>query len=221
VRSLASPLLALCLAACGGSAAAAPAGPGTPGPTMTNTKGTADMTPDQNIAIVQHALAQELGVPETAIKVRLLAVTIPGIAVFSAAVDPGKAGRQVTRTGIVEGGAIYVETDAMSRVARAWHYGASRTVPPATVAQVFGALHSATAGASAFIDDATVQTYKKVSGPKRAAAVALPHETVVDGKPAVVYCLTSSARSIPFSVITAIVTPDYKVELRAQPVLED
>jgi len=107
------------------------------------------------------------------------------------------------------------------RVARAWKYGPKRTVPPATVAEVFGALHSATAVSSAFLDEDTVQTYKKVSGPKRAAAVALPTETTVDGDPAVVYCLTSSARGTPFSVVTAIVKPDYKVELRVQPVLED
>jgi len=37
----------------------------------------------------------------------------------------------------------------------------------------------------------------------------------------VVYCLTSSARGIPFSVVTAIVKPDFQVELRARPVLED
>ena len=89
------------------------------------------------------------------------------------------------------------------------------------MAEVFGALHSATAVSSAFLDEDTVQTYKKVSGPKRAAAVALPTETTVDGDPAVVYCLTSSARGTPFSVVTAIVKPDYKVELRVQPVLED
>jgi hypothetical protein len=116
------------------------------------------------------------------------------------------------------------ETDTMSRVARAWKYGAKRTVPPATVAEVFGALHSATAGSSPFIDEDTVQTYKKVAGPKRAAAVVLPTETTIDGYPAVVYCLTSSARGTPFSIVTAIVKPDYpdyKVELRVQPVLED
>jgi hypothetical protein len=176
---------------------------------------------DKDIAVAQHAIAQELGVPEAAVKVRPLDVTVPGITVFSASVDPAKAGRHVTRTGIVEGGKLYTETDAMSRVARAWHYGAKRTVPPATVAQVFGALHNATAGSSPFIDEDTVQTYKKVSGPKRAAAVAMPAETTVDGHPAVVYCLTSSARGTPFSVVTAIIMPDETVELRVQPVLED
>jgi hypothetical protein len=178
-------------------------------------------TTEQDTAVAQHAIAQELHVPDTAVKVRPLRVTVPGITVFTAAVDPGKAGRHVTRTGIVDGGAVHSGGDAMSRVARAWGYGARRTVPPATVAQVFGALHNPTADSSAIIDEDTAQTYKKVSGPKRAAAIALPAETTVDGQPAVVYCLTSSARATPFSVVTAIVKPDFTVELRVQPVLED
>jgi hypothetical protein len=176
---------------------------------------------EQDIAVAQRAIAQDLGVPESAVKVRPLRVTVPGITVFTASVDPGKAGRHVTRTGIVEAGAIYTETEAMSRVVRAWHYDARRPVPPVTVAQVFGAIHQATAESSAFIDEDTVQTYKKVSGPKRSAAVALPTEATIDGQPAVVYCLTSSARGTPFSIITAVVKADFTVELRAQPVLED
>lgn len=208
-----------------GSALAAPPGPGS---ATTNKKGTPQMsTTEQDTAVAQHAIAQELSVPDTAsagagaVKVRPLRVTVPGLTVFTAAVDPGKAGRHVTRTGIVDGGAIYSGTDAMSRVARAWGYGARRTVPPATVAQVFGALHNPTADSAAIIDDDTAQTYRKVSGPKRAAAVALPAETTVDGLPAVVYCLTSSARATPFSVVTAVVKPDFTVELHVQPVLED
>jgi hypothetical protein len=213
-------VMALWWAACSNNVVAGPAG--SPGANKTNAKGTAQMaSTEQDIAVAQRAIAQDLRVAESAVKVRPLHVTVPGITVFSASVDPAKAGRHVSRTGIVEGGTIYTETDAMSRVARAWHYGAKRTVPPVTVAQVFGALHSATAESSAFIDADTVQTYKKVSGPKRAAAVALPEETTVDGQPAVVYCLTSSARATPFSVVTAVVKPDFTVELRAQPVLED
>lgn len=178
-------------------------------------------SPQQDIATVQRALAHELNVAEGDVKVSPLDVSVPGITVFTATVNRAKAGRNVTRTGIVEGGAIHVETDAMSRVARAWGYGAKRTVPPVTVAEVFGALHSATAESTAFIDADTVQTYKKVAGPKRAAAVALPAETTVDGNPAVVYYLTSSARAIPFSMVTAIVRTGFQVELRAQPILED
>ena len=176
---------------------------------------------EQDIETVQRAIAQELKIEPGDVKVRPIKVSVPGITVFTASVHPSKAGRGVTRTGIVEHGAIHVETDAMSRVARAWGYGAKRTVPPTTVAQVFGVLHSATAESSAFIDADTVQTYKTVSGPKRAAAVALPVETTVDGNPAVVYYLTSSARSIPFSRVTAILRPDFKVEIHAEPILED
>jgi hypothetical protein len=211
--------MALWLAACSNTAVAAP---GAPGANKANAKGTAQMaSTEQDIAVVQRTIAQELQVAAGDIKVRPVNVSVPGITVFSASVNPGKAGRHVTRTGIVEGGTIYTETDAMSRVVRAWHYGAKRTVPPEAVAQVFSVLHNATAESSAFIDEDTVQTYKTVSGPKRAAAAAMPREATVDGHPAVVYCLTSSARGTPFSVVTAVVSPDGKVELRAKPVLED
>src|SRR5512144_305485 len=126
------------LAACSNNVVAAPAGP--PGANKTNAKGTAQMaSTEQDIAVAQRAIAQELQVAASDVKVRPVNVSVPGITVFSAAVNPAKAGRHVTRTGIVEGGTIYTETDAMSRVARAWHYGARRTVPPVTVAQVFGA----------------------------------------------------------------------------------
>jgi len=207
-------------AACSNTVVAAPAG--SPDASKTNAKGTAKVAnTEQDIAVAQRAIAQELNVTAGDVKVRPVEVNVPGITVFSASVNPAKAGRGVTRTGIIEGGKLYTETDAMSRVARAWHYGAKRTVPPETVAQVFGALHSATAESSPFIDEDTVQTYKKVSGPKRAAAVAMPKETTVDGQPAVVYYLTSSSRGTPFSAVTAIVKPDGKVEIHAQPVLED
>jgi hypothetical protein len=212
-------LLAAWLAACSnGNAVASPASRGS----NATKKGSAQMaSTDPDIAVAQHAIAQDLHVPEAAVKIRPLDVTVPGVLVFSASVDPAKAGRPVTRTGVIDGGKLYVEAEAMARVARAWKYGTKRTVPAATLAEVFGALHNATAGSSAILDEDTVETYKKVSGPRRAAAVAIPAETTVDGLPAVVYCLTSSARATPFSVVTAVVKPDYKVELHAQPVLED
>lgn len=186
------------------------------------TKGPTQMADtDADIALVQGAIAKEIKVSPSDVQVEPLDVSIPGITAFTATVPPAKAGRGVIRTGIVQGGAIYTETEAMSRVARAWDYGAKRTVPPETVAQVFGALHSATAESQPFIDDDTIKAYKRISGPKRAAAIAMPKEATVDGHPAVVYCLTSSSRGTPFSVVTAIVKPDFKVEIRAQPVLED
>jgi len=202
-------------------------GPGTvaadpAGPASANTKGSTQMaSTEADIATVQGAIAKEIRVSPDDVKVRPLHVSVPGITVFTASVHPAKAGRGVTRTGIVEGGSIYVETEAMSRVARAWGYGARRAVPATTVAQVFGALHNAAAESSPFIDDDTVQTYKSVSGPRRAAAVAMPVEATVDGLPAVVYYLTSSSRGTPFSEVTAIVHPDFQIELRVQPVLED
>jgi hypothetical protein len=215
-RWLGQLALAAMLAACG-SAAAAPTGAGA---NPTQSKGSSKMSADPDVAVVQHALAQDFKVPEAAIKVRLLGVTVPGISVFTASIDPAQLGRHATRTGIVDGGAIYSQTDAMSRVARAWSYGAKRTVPAATVAEVFAVLHSATGGSSTFTSDAALQTFKRVSGPRRAAAAVLPSELTVDGLPAVTYCLTSSARSAPFSVVTAIIKPDFTVELRVQAVNE-
>jgi hypothetical protein len=204
-----------------GAMAADRAGSSDQGASPGSTKGAKMSSTDQDVAVVQAAIGKELNLAPADVRVRALEVTVPGITVFVASVHPSKAGRGVTRTGIVENGAVYTETEAMSRVARAWGYGPKRAVPAVDVAQVFGALHSAMAESSPFIDDDTVQTYKKVSGPKRAAAVAMPVESTVDGNPAVVYCLTSSSRAIPFSVVTAIVKPGPKVEIRAQPVNED
>jgi hypothetical protein len=184
--------------------------------------GTTMASGDKDIELVKKTVAQELKVSPGDVKVRVNSdAKAPGVTVFAAAVDPAKAGRNVTRTGVVDGGAIYKETEAMSHVARAWAYGAKRTVPAATVASVFAALHNATAESSAMTDPDMLDVFKSTANPKQAAAAALPKETVVDGNPAVVYCLTSSTRTTPFTVVTAIIKPDYQVELRAQPVLND
>lgn len=66
---------------------------------------------------------------------------------------------------VVEGGAVHTGTDAMSRVARAGGYGAKRTVPPSTVAQMFSALNNPTADSAAILNDDTAQTYKKSPAP--------------------------------------------------------
>src|SRR5215510_11577611 len=130
-----------------GNAYAAPAGS-----PVSKTKGTTQMASnDKDLAVAQRAVAQDISVSASDVKVSPINIAVPGITVFSASVDPAKAGRHATRTGIIESGKMYVETDAMSRVARAWGYGAKRTMPPTAVAQVFGALHSATAESSAFI----------------------------------------------------------------------
>ena len=183
--------------------------------------GTTMASGDKDIELVKKTVAQELKVSPGDVKVRVTDAKAPGVTVFAAAVDPAKAGRNVTRTGVVDGGAIYKETEAMSHVAKAWAYGAKRTVPAATVASVFVALHNATAESSAMTDPDMLDVFKSTANPKQAAAAALPTEAVVDGNPAVVYCLTSSTRSTPFTVVTAIIKPDYQVELRAQPVLND
>jgi hypothetical protein len=184
------------------------------------TKGDSSMPgPTSDIEIVQARYAQELKIAPADIKVRTpTKIAIPGITLFKASADPKKAGRHVTRNGIVEGGQIYVEKEAMSHVARAWGYGEKRTVSAKDFATVMGILHSATHGSAAITDADTLDVFKSTAHPKQAAAAALPAETTVDGKPAVTYSLTSEG---PLTLVTAIVHPDFHVELQTQPVLPD
>ena len=209
--------LAVALVACGKNNPQPQSGSGSVEP-----KGSSMAKSDTDIELVQKTVAQELKVSPGDVKVRVdRDANAPGVTVFAATVDPSKAGRNATRTGVVDGGAIYTQTDAMSRVARAWGYGAKRSVPATTVAAVFAGLQNATAESSALLDADTLDVFKQTANPKQAAAAALPKETVVDGNPAVVYCLTSSSRATPFTVVTAIVKPDFRVELRAQPIMND
>jgi hypothetical protein len=192
----------------------------------TTAKGNAPMaeTSDKqrDIALVQKQYAAEFRVEPADIKVRVdEAVAIPGITLFSASVNPAKAGRKATRSGIVEGGAIHVEGEAMRRVAKAWQYGATRTVTAAEFARVMGQLHSSTHGVSAIVNANNLEVFKQIAYPKQAAAAALPKELTVDGLPAVEYCIRSEARSIPFTVVTAIVKPDFQVELRQQQIMNE
>ncbi|HET9621263.1 MAG TPA: hypothetical protein VFP84_07855 [Kofleriaceae bacterium] len=179
-------------------------------------------SPEQDIATVKHAVAREVKVGDDDVKVQVLDdVDVPGITVFLATVHRDKAGRFLARSGIVEGGKLFSEAAAMARVARAWGYGAKRTVPPETVAEVFGALHVATASATAMYDPDTIEAFKKTAKPRRAAALAMPRETTVNGLPAVTYCVSSSAPSVLFSTVTAVIHPDFRVELHAQKVIDE
>lgn len=213
--------LVLLLAACHTDAARA--APSAPPPAPAQTKGAGHVSStEQDVAVVKHSVAREVKVTDDDVDVQPLDdVTVPGITVFLATVHKNKAGRFISRTGIVEGGAVFTEAAAMSRVARAWGYGARRTVPPETVAEVFGAIHKATADSTALFNEDTVEMMKKTAGPRRAAVLAMPSETTVHGLPAVVYCVSTSGRSSPFSVVTAVIHPDFRVELHVQPVNED
>lgn len=184
----------------------------------TTAKGNAPVADKQrDIDLVQKHYAREFKVEPADIKVRVEeAIKIPGITLFSASVNPAKAGRHAQRGGIVEGGAIHTEREAMRRVAKAWQYGPTRTVTAAEFAKVMGQLHSATHGVSAIVNANNLDVFKQIAHPKQAAAAALPRELTVDGLPAVEYCIRSEARSIPFTVVTAIVKPDFEVELREQ-----
>lgn len=185
--------------------------------------GSMSMTDTQrHVALIQEHYAEELGLDPDDIRVRVDDMArVPGITLFSAVPNPAKAGRNVHRSGIVAGGAIHVEGEAMRRVAEAWRYGANRTVSAAEFARVMGKLHSATHGTSAIVDADTLDVFKSIAYPKQAAAAALPRETTVGGLPAVEYCIQSEARSIPFTVVTAVVEPDFTVELRTQPIMSE
>jgi hypothetical protein len=177
---------------------------------------------ERDIAFIQEHHAKELNLAKSDIKVRVESkVKVPGITVFSAVANPARAGRNIHRSGIVDGGAIYTEREAMARVAKAWSYGAQRTVSAAEFAKVMGFLHSSTHGTAAIIDSDTLDVFKSTAYPKQAAAAALPRELTVDGLPAVQYCITSGARTIPFSVVTAVVQADYQVELRVEPIMSE
>ena len=189
----------------------------------TQAKGTPSMAGnDADIALIKEHYASELKLGKDDIKVRVLGdAKVPGITVFTAAANPRRAGRNVSRTGIVAGGAIYTEADAMTRVAKAWAYGAQRTVSAVDFARVMGRLHNSTHEVAPILDSDTLDVFQSTAYPKQAAAAALPRETTVDGLPAVEYCITSGARTIPFTVVTAIVKPDFQVELKTRPIMNE
>ncbi len=186
-------------------------------------KGNAPMTDTQrDIELIQKHYSKQLKVDPSDLKVRVDgAVKIPGITLFSVVANPAKAGRHIHRGGIVEGGAIHIEGEAMQRVARAWQYGAKRTVSVVQFAQVMSQLHNSRHESSTILDADTLEVFKSIAYPSEAAAAKLPTETTVDGLPAVEYCLQSEARSIPFTVVTAIVKPDFQVELREQQIMKE
>jgi hypothetical protein len=86
---------------------------------------------------------------------------------------------------------------------------------------VMGQLHSGTHGTSAIVNANNLDVFKSIAHPKQAAAAALPKELTVDGLPAVEYCIRSEARSIPFTVVTAVVKPDFQIELREQRIMNE
>lgn len=219
MHALRVSLASLALAAACGSKSTTSSSPVEDGVTPTTTADATQGTPMQEI---QAQLAREHNVAPTDVKVRLIdKPVVPGVTVFAATIDPKKLGRNASRFGILESGKLYVEQEAMGRVARAWGYGPARTVSAADVAKIFGTLHSARDGVAPLVNAGTLETFKATAYPKQAAAAQLPAETTVEGLPAVTYCITSGARTIPFSVVTAIIRPDFTVELRLQPIAKD
>lgn len=167
-------------------------------------------------ALIQAYFAKEFKVDPADVKVRIdKAVAVPGITLFSAQPDPKKVRNQSSQKGILEGGAVYFETEAMSRVLKAWKYGPERTVPAADFARVMAFLHSRSHRVTTYLNQASVDRVRPTLHPGHAAAIAPPKELMVDGLPAVQYSLKSGDRGMPpFSVVTAIVKPDYQIELR-------
>lgn len=170
---------------------------------------------------IQKLVAQEFGVAPGDVKVDVQSEPrTPGLTVFTAYPDEAKLGREAVRTGVYDGAKLLSEGAAISAVARAWGYGATRTVAASDVARTFALLHSEKASVSAMLTAGEVQVFKQGAQPKRAAAAALPSEELVDGAPAVKYCIRSSSRAVPFSVVTAIFK-DGGVELRTEVIPND
>lgn len=170
---------------------------------------------------IQTQLAAKFRVAPEDVKVRPLdGPAVPGLMAFTASINPKKLGRNASTSGVLAGKKILVEQEAMSAVARAWGYGAKRTVSAVDVAMVFAPLHSANQGVTAFFDADTLAAYKATAFPEQAAAAILPTEVEVEGRPAVKYCITSSG-AIPLTVVTAIFQADGSVVLRTQPIGTD
>lgn len=171
---------------------------------------------------IQKLVAQEFNVSADDVKVSLLdQPKTPGVTAFTSTIDPKKLGREGIRNGVFDGKQLLGEGAAISAVARAWGYGATRTASAVDVARVFSALHSARAGVSAIVDARQLQVFKQTQQPNWAAAAMLPTEETVDGLPAVKYCIRSGSRSAPpFAVVTAVFK-DGGVELRVQEVPKD
>lgn len=170
---------------------------------------------------IQKLVAREFGVAPGDVKVEVESEPkTPGLTVFTAYPDEAKLGREAVRTGVYDGAQLLSESAAISAVARAWGYGATRTVAASDVARTFALLHSEKASVSAMLTAGEVQVFKQGAQPKRAAAAALPSEELVDGAPAVRYCIRSSSRAVPFSVVTAIFK-DGGVELRTEAIPND
>ncbi len=179
---------------------------------------TGETSPMKNI---QKLVAKEFKLSPGDIEVRELAeAKAPGLVVFTAVPDAGKLGREAFRNGVYDGAQLLSERAAMTAVARAWGYGAKRTVSAVDVARTFSALHSESAAVSSILDADELDVWKSIASPKQAAASILPTEETVEGQPAVKYCIRSSSRSIPFTVVTALFKSD-GVELRTEAVLND
>jgi hypothetical protein len=189
----------------------------------TSAQGNVPMTDTQrDIELIRQHYSKQLQLAPGDLKVRIdEGAKVPGVTLFSVVANPAKAGRHIQRGGIVEGGAIYIEGEAMQRVARAWQYGPRRTVSAVQFARVMSQLHNTRHESSTILDADTLDVFKSIAYPSEAAAAKLPAETTVDGLPAVEYCLQSESRSIPFTVVTAIVKPDFQVELREQRIMKE
>ncbi len=189
----------------------------TSGPTTT-TDGTSESASSSETPMkeIQKQLAAQFKVSPGDIEVSVIDdPKVPGLVPFTASVNAEKLGRHAAASGVLDGKTILVEKAAMSAVARAWGYGAKRTVSAGDVATVFGQLHSESVSTTALMGETRFKAFKANAQPELAAAAQLPSEETVDGLPAVKYCISSSG-PIPFTVVTAIVKPDFTVELRTQ-----
>ena len=167
---------------------------------------------------IQKQIASQFKVSPGDVEVEaIVEPAVPGLVPFVASLNPQKLGRSASSSGVLDGKKILTERAAMSAVARAWGYGAKRAVSANDVANIFSRIHSERERVRSITSEGMLTSFKANAFPELAAAAQLPSEEIVDGLPAVKYCITSNG-SIPFSVVTAVFKPDFTVDLRVQPI---
>lgn len=172
------------------------------------------------IGTIQRHYASELHCDDPAhVEVEIYdEVLVPGITVFVARRGPDAEpkiwprGASFTRGGIVEAGEIYSETEAISRVLRAWDYGKKRTVTATDFAKVAARLYDEESPGAALTDSLSLQIKKRHAAPGIKSRLALPQEVVIDGFPAVKFQIL---RGNPIEV-TVIVRDDFDVDLASE-----
>jgi hypothetical protein len=171
---------------------------------------------------VKSWFARRTGTPESGVEVELLDEDdLPDAVLFVASMTTQRGRRGTgpddrempSAYGIYDGQKVIAETAAAQAfAARAWGYGPDRTVPPDHVARVFGFLESSSGSpAFAIYDQEDLEDLPS----KIRKQVALPAETMVGGKPAVVYYV-KERKAASFWRSTAVFAGGGAVEVKRE-----